>query len=179
MTTQTGKAASAEKLSDNNMPDTTVLRKHFPAARAGLSSFEVPLGDGDGAGVARITVGDVESLGLEVRQFEAECRRSVADTPEQLRERAENLATRVTCLPEPLQLIEADQQQGIVQLRSTQPQMAGREKQRVYFELSLHAKGKLTMTRWSKQPRQPRTPIAAPFTWETLRRFVSEIERIL
>jgi hypothetical protein len=93
-----------------------------------------------------------------------------AETPK-LSRIADQLASKLTYLLEPLRVIEIDGQAGAVQMRSHPPYQ--REHTR-YYEVLVQRGGSISLVRYERQPGQGRTPIAATVTEEVFYRLADD-----
>ena len=94
-----------------------------------------------------------------------------------LKQLADHLSKQLTYLLEPVSPIEADDEQCVVQLRSSPPQRD--ESQTSYYELLVRRGGDISLCRYSKQPGQPRQMIPANVTREVLLRLVGDFSAAL
>jgi hypothetical protein len=93
---------------------------------------------------------------------------------ESLRQRSEQLASRVCYLLEPIRPLEVDLDEAVVQMRSVPPQ-AG-ENGTSYYELLVRRDGEIRLSRYKAQRGQARRPIPAQVTREVFVRLVGDLE---
>lgn len=92
-----------------------------------------------------ITADTVEKLGVRLSSLEVRRLRvleSIASLPQQ----AQQLASNITGLLEPLKVLEIDEERGIAQLRSVHPSRSGEESH--YYEILRHADGSTFLHRY-------------------------------
>jgi hypothetical protein len=105
----------------------------------------------------------------------------LTNTPS-LKERAEQLASRITGLLEPLRLIEVDDTRSVAQLRSQNP--LTRDDERFYYEVMLQGDGTTQLRRFQAVPA-PRTDagkrqqVAFTLTHEALAKFVADLTNLI
>ncbi len=87
------------------------------------------------------------------------------------------LAAKLTYLMEPISPIEIDAQGCVVQLRSSPPQRD--DDGRSYYELTVRRGGEIALSRYYKENRGARRPIAANVTREVLLRLVGDFSAVL
>lgn len=123
--------------------------------------------------VVRIEANQVELLGG--RFWDVSVRRLTAAPLADLRARAEQLASRVTGLLEPLCVVEVDTNAGVAQLRSDVPGHWGEGA--FYYEALLHCNGAAAIRRYQApsldQPR--RCQVAFTLTHEALAKLVTDL----
>jgi len=95
---------------------------------------------------------------------------------DKLKRVAENLSARITYLLEPVQPIEVDPEQCVVQLRSVPPQKE--DDKTSYYELLVQRSGEISLTRYESAAGQGRVPIAAQVTREVLSRLVEDFAAV-
>jgi hypothetical protein len=95
---------------------------------------------------------------------------------DRLKRVAENLSARITYLLEPVQPIEVDPEQCVVQLRSVPPQKE--DDKTSYYELLVQRTGEISLTRYESVVGQGRAPIAAQVTREVLSRLVEDFAAV-
>lgn len=88
---------------------------------------------------------------------------------------ADAIAARVSCLIEPLKVIEVDSVRNEALLRSALPTQRGPAS--FYFEVLLKGTSEATLRRFqfSHEDSKPRTHVNAPMTHEALVRFVADV----
>jgi hypothetical protein len=96
---------------------------------------------------------------------------ATAETPA-LSRIADQLASRLTYLLEPLRVIEVDGQAGAVQMRSHPPYQ--RQEQTRYYEVLVQRGGSVSLLRYERQPGEPRTAIPATVTEEVFFRLADD-----
>jgi len=114
----------------------------------------------------------VDRLGCAVEHVQVSSPALVAASLTRLHEISQALAAKLTYLLEPIAVIEMDQQEQSVQMRSFPPQREGRQSS--YYEL-LAGRGCLKLHRYVKATGQSRTPVAAHLTREVLCRLASDL----
>jgi len=92
---------------------------------------------------------------------------------EQVKRIAESLAERLTYLLEPIRTIEADADARTVQMRSLPPRRA-EDGTRTYYELQVSGGGKLSLSRYVKEPDQSRRTIPVQVTREVFSRLLAD-----
>ena len=116
---------------------------------------------------------------FECDPFAASIDEIVLETPElanattsQLQAASRDLALRVNYLLEPIAPIETDAQGCSVQMRSNPPHKDDNGAR--YYELLLRRGGLASLSRYEKQPGQPRTRIPAALTHEVIGRLIDD-----
>lgn len=89
---------------------------------------------------------------------------------------AERLAERLTYLLEPIQPLEVDPQQCVVQMRSVPPTQD--EQGTTYYELTVRRGGQLSLCRYAYEPGAGRQQISAEVTREVLARLVDDFATV-
>ena len=95
---------------------------------------------------------------------------------ERLKKCAETLSARITYLLEPVQPIEVDPEQCVVQLRSVPPQKD--DDKTKYYELLVQRSGEISLTRYEHVAGEGRTVIPAQVTREVLSRLVEDFAAV-
>jgi hypothetical protein len=121
---------------------------------------------------AAVTAERVESLGCQLREVVL-TRSAPLTTGDSLADQARRIANRVTGLLEPLRLVEADTEHGLVQLRSSSPAQRGESVQ--YYEVLRRANGTTRLGRFESQPGTAgkRKPVPFTLTHEALAQVVA------
>jgi hypothetical protein len=96
---------------------------------------------------------------------------------ERLKKLADALSKRITYLLEPISPIEMDAEQCTVQLRSNPPERG--DGHTSYYELLVRRGGEISLSRYTKQPGQPRQISPAHITREVLLRLVGDFSAVL
>jgi hypothetical protein len=116
---------------------------------------------------------------VQCDQFAASVDELLLETPElanvttsQLQAASRDLAVRVNYLLEPIAPIETDAQGCSVQMRSNPPHKDDNGAR--YYELLLRRGGLASLSRYEKQPGQPRTRIPAALTHEVIARLIDD-----
>jgi hypothetical protein len=126
----------------------------------------------DGSQRLRCELLALDSLACSFERFELESPALAAANMDRLKSVAEALSRRLTYLLEPISPIEVDQQQCVVQLRSNPPQKD--ENGSSYYELLVQRGGRLSLSRWAKEPGQVRRTVPAHVTREVFLRLVAD-----
>jgi hypothetical protein len=95
----------------------------------------------------------------------------------ELQQLCEAISLRLTYLLEPIAPIESDQQECVVQMRSSPPQQD--DDGRNYYELLVRRGGELYLARYRKEPGDARLRIPATVTGEVLVRLVGDLNAVL
>jgi hypothetical protein len=151
------------------------LRTRADAVLNSIASFQDGewLVECEEAGCAlRCRLTALDTLGCAFQSFEVQVDALAAASMDRLKQVADALSRRLTYLLEPISPIEIDAQQCVVQLRSNPPQKD--ESGTSYYELLVAAGGRLSLSRYSKAPGNPRHPIAAQVTREVFLRLVAD-----
>jgi hypothetical protein len=96
---------------------------------------------------------------------------------ERLKKLADALSRRINYLLEPVNPIEVDPEQCVVQLRSVPPQKD--DSQTSYYELHVRRGGQIDLARYAKDRGQPRQVVPAQVTREVLLRLVGDFSAVL
>lgn len=113
-----------------------------------------------------------DSLAVTLHSLTLETQELAGATVDQLKAASQDLAARVNYLLEPIAPIEADAEGCTVQMRSKPP--AKDDDGRRYYELLLRRGGSAALTRYEKQPGQPRVQVPAALTHEVVGRLVDD-----
>jgi hypothetical protein len=108
-----------------------------------------------------LTYTSAKLAGLSMPELQAACRQ---------------LAQRLSYLMEPIQVIEADENLGTVQMRSDPPSQE--EDQISYFELLAHNGGELKLVRYRKSSGQSREAILSDVTFQVLERLATDFDAV-
>lgn len=120
----------------------------------------------------RCTLVEADRLACAVDGWTLQSARLRDATVEQLRKTADEIASRLNYLLEPIATIEVDEQARVVQMRSSPPH---RDDSRVsYYELELRP-GEVRLCRYAKATGQERERIPATITQEVLFRLVNDL----
>jgi hypothetical protein len=95
----------------------------------------------------------------------------------ELQQLCETISARLTYLLEPIAPIESDQEECVVQMRSSPPQQD--DDGRNYYELLVRRGGELYLARYRKEPGDARLRIPATVTGEVLVRLIGDFNAIL
>ena len=109
----------------------------------------------------------VDAIGCAFEHCRLDSTPLSAASTERLQEIAESLAGKLQYLLEPIQTVEIDDQQCVVQMRSVPPQQNGEGTS--YYELVARREG-LLLSRYLKKSGQPRRVIPANVTREVFQR---------
>lgn len=91
----------------------------------------------------------------------------------QAKQACQNLAQRLSYLLEPIQLIEADAESVIMQMRSMPP--SSNDAGLTYYECLVQRGGRIDFQRFRKEDNLDRSPIRTQLTRETLERLTSDV----
>ena len=117
-----------------------------------------------------------ESLSCQCKALRISSNRFAGAGPGELCAQAQSLASKLTYLLEPVQVIETDIEGHGVQIRSNPPLKV--ERSVSYYELML-SRSELTLLRYTKCPGEARSIEPATFTREVLLRLIGDCEAIL
>jgi hypothetical protein len=109
----------------------------------------------------RLTYTSAGLSGLSMSELEDRCRR---------------LAERLSYLLEPIRVLEADENEGTVQMRSQPPSKD--ESSISYFELLARSHGALELVRYRKGSQQARQAIPSDVTFQVLERLAHDFDQI-
>jgi hypothetical protein len=143
-------------------------------ARASLQTATAPFGlrIEDGPQRLECDFSALDSLACAFTSFVVSADTLTDVSAEQLRRLGEKLSARLTYLLEPINPIEFDREQCVVQLRSNPPE---RDEDRTsYYELVVRRGGTLSLCRFAKQPGEVRRTIPVNVTREVFFRLVSD-----
>ena len=115
----------------------------------------------------------IGALGCAVNHLTVQSERLADASIDQLKSKAEHLASKLTYLLERVAPIEIDSEGCTVQLRSDPPHCDADE--RSYYELLVRRGGQLSLRRYRQESRQLREPIAAQLTREVLARLAVDL----
>lgn len=122
---------------------------------------------------ATLTASAVDTIGA--RLWEVAATRE-GDAVADLKALAERVSGRVTCLLEPLRVLEVDTEQGLAVCRSQEP--TTKQDQKYYSELSLHQDGGMELRRYrAATPGQRREQVPFALTHEALAKLVHDLTR--
>ena len=152
------------------MLDEILLRK-LAEWRPDTANPTLSLTDPAGAWSVSLAADAVETIGAQFRHVSVRPVTATVSAP--LREQADRLARQVTCLLEPLRVVEVDDGNAIAQLRSQPP--ARREGPLRYYEVTRHADGTTHLDRYESRPGESKRE-AIPFglTHEALAKVVRD-----
>jgi len=114
----------------------------------------------------------LDRLGCAVEHVQVSSPVLAAASLVRLHEVSQALAAKLTYLLEPIAVIETDQEEQSVQMRSSPPQREGRQSN--YYEL-LAGRGRLELRRYCKEAGRSRTQVAAHLTREVLCRLAGDL----
>jgi hypothetical protein len=114
----------------------------------------------------------LDRLGCAVEHLQVVSPALASASLARLHEISQAVAAKLTYLLEPIAVIETDQEERSVQMRSSPPQREGRHSS--YYEL-VAGRGRLDLRRYCKEPGQSRTPVAAHLTREVLCRLAGDL----
>jgi hypothetical protein len=143
------------------------------------------LGSGGAATVAadadarRITCDTIErtSLAISFQRLELATTELAGATAADLQRIAKSLSDRLTYLLEPINPIELDAQECVVQMRSNPPHKD--DDGRSYYELLVRRGGEISLVRYRKENGSARQQIPATVTREVLLRLVGDFCAVL
>lgn len=115
----------------------------------------------------------IGALGCAVNHLTVQSEGLADASIDQLKAKAEHLASQLTYLLERVAPIEIDSEGCTVQLRSDPPHREADE--RSYYELLVRRGGQLSLRRYRQESHQPREPIAAQLTREVLVRLAADL----
>lgn len=110
----------------------------------------------------------VDAIGCAFDSFSLKTDRLANSTVKDLKKLSDALTAKLNYLMEPISAVELDADSCTIQCRSNPPQQG--EDGRSYYELLVRKGGDILLTRYLKQPGQPRHIIAAHVTREVLAR---------
>ena len=114
----------------------------------------------------------LDSLACALSGFELSTSALANKTPSELKQLGEKLSARLTYLLEPINPIEFDAEQCVVQLRSSPPE---RDEDRTsYYELVVKRGGSLSLCRFVKRPGSARETVPMHLTREVFFRLASD-----
>jgi hypothetical protein len=114
----------------------------------------------------------LDSLACALSHFELSTSALATKTPDDLKRLGEKLSARLTYLLEPINPIEFDAEQCVVQLRSNPPD---RDEDRTsYYELVAKRGGSLSLCRYVKTPGNVRETVPMHLTREVFFRLVGD-----
>ena len=120
----------------------------------------------------KISMIAVDSIGCAFDLIDYQCQQLQNRSMDELQKLADELASRITYLLEPIRTVEVDSDHATVQMRSDRPQTSDDGKS--YYEL-LARPGSLQLCRYLKPLGQPRERTAAHVTQEVLTRLVGDL----
>ena len=113
----------------------------------------------------------METIGAHLRRVSVRPVTATMTAP--LREQADRLARQVTCLLEPLRVVEVDDGTAVAQIRSQAP--ARRDGAVRYYEVTRHADGTTHLGRYQTRPGEgKREAIPFSLTHEALAKIVRD-----
>lgn len=140
----------------------------------GTTSQETPtvLIAADGGNQLKVSLVAVDSIGCSFELMELECPQLQHRSAVELQKLADELASRITYLLEPIRTVEVDAENATIQMRSERPHAS--EDGKSYYEL-LARPGSLRLCRYLKQPGAVRERTPAHVTQEVVLRLVSDL----
>ena len=150
------------------MLDEILLRK-LAEWRPDTANPTLSLTDPAGAWSVSLDADAVETIGAHLRRVSVRPVTATVTAP--LREQADRLARQVTCLLEPLRVVEVDDT--VAQIRSQAP--ARRDGAARYYEVTRHADGTTHLGRYQTRPGEgKREAIPFSLTHEALAKIVRD-----
>lgn len=128
----------------------------------------------DGATMLRCELASLDRTGCEFVRLAVETPLLAGAATGRLQKVAADLAARLTYLLEPISPVEVDQQQCVVQMRSSPPQK--NDDGTAYYELLVRAGGELSLCRFTKAVGSVRHNVPAQVTREVLLRLAGDLE---
>jgi hypothetical protein len=110
----------------------------------------------------------VDAIGCAFESFTFKSDKLANSTVKDLKKLSDSLTAKLNYLMEPISAVELDADSCTVQCRSNPPQQG--EDGRSYYELLVRKGGDILLSRYLKQPGQPRHTIPAQVTREVLAR---------
>ena len=154
------------------------ISKQFRQALAGLGTGgETTVTATDGPRQLICHVAQSSPLAVAMRELILETSELADASVTDLQRLSEALASRLTYLLEPIAPIEADEEQCVVQMRSTPPHKD--DDGRTYYELLVRRGGALSLIRYRKEPGTPRERTPANVTTEVLQRLTEDFCAVL
>ncbi len=118
----------------------------------------------------------LDSLACALSVFELATSALANKTPQDLKRLGEQLSARLTYLLEPINPIEFDAEQCVVQLRSNPPE---RDEDRTsYYELVVKRGGSLSLCRFVKRPGSARETVPMHLTREVFLRLIGDFSAV-
>jgi hypothetical protein len=124
-----------------------------------------------GHGVLEVKVTKADTMSVAFTSFVFSSDRLAGIDTTALTRIADQLASKLTYLLEPLRVIEVDGDAGAVQMRSHPPYQ---QQQTRYYEVLVQRGGSLSLVRYERLPGEPRKPIAATVTQEVFYRLADD-----
>ncbi len=115
----------------------------------------------------------VDRVGCQCSELSVASKRLAGATPDVLQTVADQLASKLTYLLEPLQVIEIDGQAQLVQMRSVPPTPSPGG--HGYYEVIVQAGGHITLSRFTAPRGQTRHRTDATFTREVFEKLVHDL----
>ncbi len=126
----------------------------------------------DGGNQLNISLIAVDSIGCGFELIDYQCQQLQNRSTDELQKLADELASRITYLLEPIRTVEVDSDHSTVQMRSDRPHASDEGKS--YYEL-LARPGSLQLCRYLKKPGATRERTTAQVTHEVLTRLVGDL----
>lgn len=114
----------------------------------------------------------IDSMSCSFRLLELQTSRLSGSSVQQLKELSDALSKRLSYLLEPIGVVEADDEQCVVQMRSNPPQRD--EDATSYYELLLRSGGTISLCRYTKNRGDVRQTVPAMVTREVLARLAND-----
>jgi hypothetical protein len=145
------------------------------AALASLATFShgnQVLGLDDGQRRLSSDLVALDTLAVAFESFAVETSALADATVDRLKQISNTLSKRISYLLEPINPIEIDAEQCLVQMRSSPPSKD--DDGTSYYELVVRRGGELRLSRYAKSPGQPRRNVPAQVTREVFLRLVAD-----
>jgi len=114
----------------------------------------------------------IDSMSCSFRLLEFQTSKLAGASVQQLKELSEALSKRLSYLLEPIGIVEADDEQCVVQMRSNPPQRD--DDGTSYYELLLRTGGTISLCRYTKNRGDARQTVPALVTREVLARLATD-----
>jgi hypothetical protein len=123
-------------------------------------------------GTLEVVIANADTMSVAFTSFVFSTDRLATSDTAQLSRIADQLASKLTYLLEPLRIVEVDGNAGAVQMRSHPPYQ--RDKQTKYYEVLVQRGGSISLVRYERLPGEPRKAIAANVTEEVFYRLADD-----
>lgn len=123
-------------------------------------------------GTLEVAIANADTMSVAFNSFVFQSDRLAGADTALLSRIADQLASELTYLLEPLRVVEVDGNAGAVQMRSHPPYQ--RDKQARYYEVLVQRGGSLSLVRYERLPGEPRKAIPANVTEEVFYRLADD-----